>query len=94
MTDQIERRVAALEAARAHTPEEDEATKLQRMTETAKRCGYTPEQVHEKFGGWPGFYYAMLHGAFDDQANPPKPRDPLPPGVTPMEAYMRMLDKA
>ncbi|MCB1947330.1 MAG: hypothetical protein KDF55_17575 [Thauera sp.] len=94
MTDQIERRVAALEAVKPQAAGEDEATRLQRMTEQAARCGYTPEQVQERFGGWPGFYYAMLHGAFDDPANPPKPPEPLPPGVTPMQAYMRMIGKA
>ena len=93
MTNKIEQRVTALEAVRTQTPEQDQATEIQRMTEQAKRCGYTPEQVQEKFGGWPGFTYALLIGAVVDPAYKPKPAAPLPPGVTPMEAYMRMIGR-
>lgn len=94
MTDRIERRVAALEAVRAPTPDEDEASRIQGMTEQAARCGYTPEQLEKHFGGWPGFAYALMKGVVVDPANPPQPAPPLPPGVTAMEAYMRMIGKA
>lgn len=89
---EIERRVAALEAvppaAKVMDPQEYE----RRWIQKAARCGFTEAQVREQFGGVPGFIYALMCGRVVDPEDPPKKEAELPPGMTPMQAYMAMLD--
>lgn len=93
MTKQIERRLSTLEAIPAPLSAADEASWQEGMARKAQRCGYTPEQVEKHFGGWPGFAYALMKGVIVDPAYPPQPAAHLPPGVSPMEAYMSMIKR-
>lgn len=86
----IERRVAALEAMPPVAKATDPAEAERLMVEMASRCGFTEAQVREQFGGWPGFAYACMRGTVVDPTSPPKKVE-LPPGKTPLEAYMAML---
>jgi hypothetical protein len=89
---EIERRVAALEAIppapKVTDPHEQERLWLVK----AARCGFTEAQVRDQFGGVPGFIYAWMRGRVVDPEEPPTKEAELPPGMTPMQAYMAMLN--
>src|SRR5262245_887032 len=96
MTLGLARRITALEVLpapkRVKTPEEIHAD----WVSDAARCGFTEEQVMARFGGWPGFAYALMTGEVVDPAAKAAPAgwfDALRAkhGGDGMSAYMEML---
>jgi hypothetical protein len=91
MTTSIARRLAVLEGLQPPSTgglaEQDAAQWAAR----AERCGLTMTVVTERFGGTPGFAYALMRGEIVDPVMPRVVVGRVDAGLSPMESYLAML---